>query len=99
MSERPPKITDFAAKLAELATTVVEQAQKLPKAQFDMRLDAFKAATAYQSVMNRAPDTDEGGAIADFREQLLTPAPEPSDEAPEEPESDEDEPDERPEGT
>lgn len=102
MSDKPPKITDFADKLAELAVTVVEHAQKLPKAQFNMRLDAFKAATAYQSVINRAPETDEGSMIGKMREEmnagLLVPTDPPSDE-PEEPEPDEDQADGRPEDT
>jgi hypothetical protein len=91
MSERP-KIADFPDKLEELARTIVEQAMKLPKAQFDMRLDAFKAATAYQSMKHKAPDAEEGSLIGEMRANLLSPAPRPDPDAPE-PEQVEDEDD------
>lgn len=70
-----PKLSDFDEVLAELAHAVVEHAQKLPKGQFDLKLDAFKAATAYKSVLNRAPEGDEGRAIQDIRDQLTQPPP------------------------
>jgi hypothetical protein len=94
MSDKP-KITDFPDKLEELAQTIIEQAMKLPKAQFDMRLDAFKAATAYQSMKHKAPDAEEGSLIGEMRANLLKPAPRPAETDPE-PEPLEDD-DERPE--
>lgn len=95
MTERRPKISDFPDKLEELAETIIEQAMKLPKAQFDMRLDAFKAATAYQSMKHKAPDAEEGSMIGEMRANLLTPAPRPDPDAAPEPEQDEDDADER----
>ena len=96
MSENRPKISDFPDKLEELANMMVEQAMKLPKAQFDMRLDAFKALTAYQSMKHKAPDAEEGSLIGEMRANLLKPAPRPDPDAPE-PEQVEDQDDERPE--
>ncbi len=94
MSDNRPKISDFPDKLDELAQMIVEQAMKLPKAQFDMRLDAFKAATAYQSMKHKAPDAEEGSLIGEMRANLLKPAPRPDPDAPES-EQVEDETDER----
>ena len=74
------KIADFSLVLAQLAQKIGVQALKLPKQQFDMQLDAFKACTAYQAMLNRATESDEGGGILDIRAQLETPTPEPKEE-------------------
>lgn len=74
-SGKAAKITDFPRVLGELAELIVTRAKVLPKNQLDLQLDAFKAATAYFSALNRAPDGDEGSGILDMREQLIRPTP------------------------
>lgn len=83
-----PTLADFPKVLGELALQVATHAMKLPRAQFDMKLDALKAVTAYQSMLNRASEGDEGAGIADMREQLVRPTPAMT-EQPEEPEEEE----------
>lgn len=92
------KVAKFDEMLNDLAVSILQQALKLPKSRIDTRLDAFKAATAYKSVLNRAPDEDDGAGIKELQDSLLEEAPEepegPEAQQPETPET----PAEQPQG-
>lgn len=93
---RDPKIKDFDALLEDLARQIVGKAALLGKAQFDLKLDAFKAATAYKAVKNREQAPGEDSILVEIRQALDSDAPEPAPEPPEAPESDQpEEPDEQ----
>ena len=72
MKGKPPLDTKrkLAAKMDELVLALVEQAERLPNAKLDVKLDVLKHATQYMSMSNRAPEGAEGGAIVDFRNRL-----------------------------
>ena len=62
--------TKFIKEMDELAFTLAGATKRLPSSMFTEKVDAFKALTGYANTINRTPNSEEGNAIDQFRQEL-----------------------------